>query len=120
MNYQDFWIGSHIIWMNRYHTSPHPLAQTPESGHISSKEQLIKDYPDHCKGIGRFPGTYKMHLKKDAKPVIHPQGKWPIAMQSKLKTKLNQIEKDGIIAKVTEPTDWVKSLACSWKPKEDI
>ena len=28
-------------------TSPHPVAQTPKNGHISSKEQLIKDYPDH-------------------------------------------------------------------------
>ena len=54
-------------------TSPHPVAQTPKSRHISSKEQLIKDYPDHFEGIGRFPGTYKIHLKKDAKPVIHPQ-----------------------------------------------
>ena len=34
-------------------------------------------------------------------------------MQSKLKTKPDQMEKDGIIAKVTEPTDWVNSLACS-------
>ena len=41
-------------------------------------------------------------------------------MQSKLKTKLNQMEKDGIIAKVTEPTDWVNSLSCSWKPNGDL
>ena len=54
-------------------TSPHPVALTPNSGYISSKEQLFKDYPDHFKGIGRFPGNYKIHLKKDAKPVIHPQ-----------------------------------------------
>ena len=25
-------------------TSRHPVAQTPKSGHISSKEQLVKDY----------------------------------------------------------------------------
>ena len=54
-------------------TSQHPVAQTPKSGYISSKEQLIKDYPDHFEGIGRFPGTYKIHLKKKVKTVIHPQ-----------------------------------------------
>ena len=33
--------------MNKHDgTSPHQVAQTPKSGHISSKEQLIKDYPD--------------------------------------------------------------------------
>ena len=54
-------------------TSPHPVAQTPMSGYISSKEQLIKDYTDCFEGIGRFPGSCKIQLKKDAKPVIHPQ-----------------------------------------------
>ena len=61
-------------------TSPHPVAQIPKSGHISSNKQLIKDYPDYFKGIRRFPGTYKIHLKRDAEPVIHPQQKLPIAM----------------------------------------
>ena len=49
-------------------TSPHSVAQTPNSGYISSKEQLIKDYPEHFEGFGRFPGTYKIHLKKEHKP----------------------------------------------------
>ena len=80
-------------------TSPHLVAHTPKSGYISSKEQLIKDYPDCFEGIGRFPGTYKIHLKKDAKQEIHPQQKWPIVMQSKLMTKLDQMEKGGIIGK---------------------
>ena len=41
-------------------------------------------------------------------------------MQSKLKMKLDQMEKDGIIAMVTEPTDLVNSLACIWKPNGDL
>ena len=41
-------------------------------------------------------------------------------MQSKLKTKFDQMKKDGIIAKVTKPTDWVKSLTCSWKTNGDL
>ena len=59
------------------------------------------------------------NLTKDANPEIHPN-EWPIAMQSKLKTKLDQMEKDGIVAKETDPTDWVNSLACSWKPNGDL
>ena len=86
------------------------------SGKIHTKEQLIEEYPDHFKGIGRFPGTHKIHLWEGAKPVIHPQWKWPIAMRDKLKAKLDQMEKDGIITHVTEPTDWVNNLACLWKP----
>ena len=64
-----------FIMVRPYGTSQYPVAQTPKNGHISAKEQLIKDYSDHFKGTRRYPGTYKSHLKKDAKPVIHPQQK---------------------------------------------
>ena len=30
------------------------------------------------------------------------------------------MEMDGTLAKVTEPTDWVNSPACSWKPIGDL
>ena len=63
------------------------------SGKIHTKEQLIEEYPDHFKEIGRFPGTHKIHLQEGAKPVIHPQWKWPIAMRDKQKAKLDQMEK---------------------------
>ena len=52
--------------------------------------------------------------------MIHPQQIWPIAMHDKLKAKLDQMEKDEIITQVMEPTDWVNSLACLWKPDGDL
>ena len=51
-----------------------------KSGRIISREQLIQEFTDCFKGVGTFPGTYKVHLKKGAKPVINPQWKWPIVM----------------------------------------
>ena len=41
-------------------------------------------------------------------------------MHDKLKAKLDQMEKDEIITKVMEPTDWVNSLACLWKPDSNL
>ena len=41
-------------------------------------------------------------------------------MWEKLKAKLQEMEQKGIIIKITEPTDWVNSLACSWKPNRDL
>ena len=99
-------------------TFPHPVA-TPK-GRIISKDQLFKEYPDCFEGIGRFPGNHKIHLKGGVRPVIHPQWKWPIAMQEKLKAKLQEIDHKGIIIKVTEPTDWINSLVCLWKPNGDL
>ena len=85
------------------------------SGRIISRQQLIQKYPDHFKGVCRFTGTYKIHLKKGAKPVIHPQWEWPIEMHDILKKKLHWMEEEQFITKVTKPTDWVNSLAYSWK-----
>ena len=64
MNHPNSWIKESHNMVRHDGTSPHPVTQTPKSGYISSKEQCIKDHPDHFEGIGRFPGTYKIHLKR--------------------------------------------------------
>ena len=73
MNQPNYWIRNHRVWLGMmvpHHIQWHRLLK---SGYIPSKLQPIKDYPDHFEGNGRFLGTYKIHLKKGAKPVIHPQ-----------------------------------------------
>ena len=47
---------------------------------INSKDDLIKAYPDRFEGIGKFPGTYHIHLKEDAIPFVHTPRKCPIAI----------------------------------------
>ena len=82
---------------------------------LNTKEDLIKAYPDRFEGIGRFPGTYHITLRNDAKPVIHAPRKCPIAMRPLVCEKLDEFLEQGIIVPVEEPTDWVSSLAYSWK-----
>ena len=90
--------------------------QLPKEGPpIKSTEDLIKEFPDRFEGIGRFPGEYKIHLRDDAEPVIHAPRKCPIAMKPKVKEELEKMEKLGVIKPVDVPTDWVNSLAFSWK-----
>ena len=50
-------------------------------------------------------------------PVVNPSHRVPEALKSKLKAELDTMESDHIIAKVTEPTDWVNSLVVVEKPK---
>ena len=47
---------------------------------INSKDDLIKVYLDQFKGIGKFPGTYHISLREDAKPVVYTPRKCPIAI----------------------------------------
>ncbi|XP_022099493.1 uncharacterized protein LOC110984016 [Acanthaster planci] len=91
-----------------------------QSGHgqntpICTKDDLCKLYPDRFTGIGRFPGEYHIELKDNACPVVQPPRKYPIQIKEELKAELDRMESLDVIAKVTEPTDWVSSLAFSRK-----
>ena len=74
------------------------------------KNTVLSKYRELFDGVGLFPGECEIHLKENATPVVHPPRRVPIALCKKLKTELDNMETDGIIAKVTHPTDWVNSL----------
>ena len=82
---------------------------------LNSSKDLIKAYPDWFEGIGQFHGTYHITLQDDAKPVVHAPTKCPISMWPLVHEKCNEFIDQGIIVPVEEPTDWVSSLAYSWK-----
>ena len=82
---------------------------------LNSSKDLIKAYPSQFEGIGWFPGTYYITLCDYAKPVVHVCRKCPITMWSLVHEKLDEFIEQGIIVPVEEPTDWVSSLAYSWK-----
>jgi hypothetical protein len=91
-----------------------PLDAQP-SQMINNKQDLQKLYPDRFEGIGKFPNKYSITLKEDAKPVVHPPRKYPIQLKDELKKELDKMVDMDIITPVTEPTDWVSSLAFSRK-----
>ena len=82
---------------------------------LNSSEDLIKAYPNQFEGIGQFPGTYHITLYSDTKPVVHAPTMCLIAMQPLVHEKLGKFINQCIIIPVEEPTDWVSSLAYSWK-----
>ena len=90
-------------------------SNTPTHHPSIQKKILIEAYPDRFEGIGHFPGTYHITLCSDAKPIIHAPRKCPITMRPLVQEKLDEFLEQGIITPVEEPTDWVSSLAYSWK-----
>ena len=87
---------------------------------INSNDDLIKAYPDRFEGIGKFPGTYHIYLKEDAIPVVHTLRKCLMAIRPLVDKKLDKLLEQEVIVPVTEPTDWVSSLAYSWKADGDL
>ena len=68
-------------------------------------------YKDVFEGLESFPGVHKIQLRPEVNPVIHPPLKVPIALRDKLEKEFERMESLEVIATVTEPTDWVNSIA---------
>lgn len=68
-------------------------------------------------GIGLFPGVCTIHLDPKATPVVHSLRRVPHALHSRLKEELQNMEKQHIVVKVTEPTEWVNSMVAAEKPR---
>ena len=79
------------------------------------REKILEDFAECFKGVGCFQGEYTITTDPDVPPVIHPPRRVPISLKEKLKEELVNLEKQGILAKVVEPTDWVNSCVCITK-----
>ena len=60
-----------------------------------------------------MPGTYSIKIDHIAKPVVHGHRRKPATLLPKIADKLKEMEKEGHLAKVTQPTDWVNSMVVS-------
>ncbi|CAB3999905.1 Hypothetical predicted protein [Paramuricea clavata] len=83
-----------------------PITSCPR---IKDKEHLIEMYPECFDGsVGCFEDyTYHITLDPKVKPVVHASRRVPLELVDKLNFELNEMEKNGVIEKVTKPTDWV-------------
>ena len=92
-----------------------PITSHPR---IKDKERLIEMYPECFDGsVGCFEDyTYHITLDPKVKPVVHAPRRVPLELVDKLNFELNEMEKNGVIEKVTKPTDWVNSIVIREKP----
>ena len=87
----------------------------PDFEGLSIKE-INATYSDVFKGLGCMEG--KLHLELDEKvtPEIMPPRRVPLSLRDRLKQELTRLEKEHVIIKEEDPTDWVSSLVVTEKP----
>ena len=92
-----------------------PIAERPP---INGKEQLKAMYPECFDDKAKyFPNyTYSIKLDKSVKPTVHASRRLPLEIKPKVKRKLQDMERNGILAKVERPTEWVNSMVVETKP----
>ena len=82
---------------------------------VKGKGDLQALYPDRFDGSGKFEGEYHIITDPDVLPVVHASWKYPIHIKDDIKKELDKMVDLGVVRPVTEPTDWVSSVAYSQK-----
>ena len=67
-------------------------------------------------GIGRLKQKHSIKLKPECEPVIHPARRVSYRLQEQFEKTLSDMERNEIITKVTEPTEWVNPIVTVRKP----
>ena len=80
-----------------------------DKGPINFIVELTNSYPNQFDRIGHFKSDYHIVLKPDHHPMIHALRKCPIHLRDEIK-ELKTMESQGLIRKVSEPTEWVCSI----------
>ena len=74
-------------------------------------KRLYQEIPKCVHSLGRLDKPYHIEIDPTVKPVVNPVRTVPAALREKVKAELEDMEKQGVIRRVDEPTDWVNSMA---------
>ncbi|UYV66076.1 K02A2.6-like, partial [Cordylochernes scorpioides] len=70
---------------------------------VARRINPIKEFPEVFEGLGQIGNPYEIKLKPGAKPyAVHTPRRVPIPLMEKLKTRLEELEKDDILTKIFE------------------
>ena len=74
---------------------------------INRSQSVVDKFPELFTGLGKLKKPYMIQLRPDAVPFSQCMARRIAVPQLQLvKAELGRIERLGVIAKVTQPTDW--------------
>ena len=76
-------------------------------------KEFLDRHLDLENASGAMPETYSIKIDPTAKPVVHDLRRQPPALLPKIVDKLKEMEKEGHLTKVMQPTDWMNSMVVS-------
>ena len=88
--------------------------------HSVRETDIMTEYADVFTGLGCLPGEYHMEIDDTVKPVQHQPRRVAVALKPELQKKIDELERKGVLAKVTTPTDWISSMVAVRKPSDKL
>ena len=84
------------------------------------KEKALQKDTQIFTGLGHLEKPYHIEVDPTVTPVINPPTTVSAALRDHVKEELDDMEEQGVIRKVEEPTDWVNSMAIVEKPNSSL
>lgn len=83
----------------------------PLSVNVVKERTMFEKYPECFRSIGKL-NNYQLEIPIDneVKPVVQKTRRIPFSLRDKLSQKLDELEADDIIEKVSGPTSWVSPV----------
>lgn len=100
-----------------------PLLGSPtlQGLNLLAKVGVIDSNPDLFEGLGEIKmKPYKIKLRKNTRGVVSFSHRVPFNLMDPLKEQLEAMIQDGVITKVSEPTEWVNPIILVRKPDKSI
>ena len=78
---------------------------------ITSKDQILCEYPDVFDGIGNFLGpSYDIQIDPSVTPMQTPCCPIPVHLKEAFKQEINKMLQEGVLTPVNEATPWINSF----------
>lgn len=94
------------------------LALVKRMHDVSKENDILKEYDDLFSGLGCSPGQHHIQIDPIVTPIVHAPRRIPVTLRDKIVEELQLMEKLGVIARQTEPTEWVNSMVTVVKPNK--
>ena len=83
-------------------------------------DMVTNNFLEVFSGTGLYKEKYNITLRDDAKPVIQQPRHIAYALRPKLKATLERLTRDGMVADVDCPTEWVSNLVVVEKKDKSL
>ena len=87
-----------------------------KSGNLT-RDKVLSEYKDVLECLGHI-GDTTIITDPSVKPVQHAPRRVPVALRDRVKAKLDEQERKGIVEKVAIPTDWISSMVVVTAPNK--
>ena len=81
-----------------------------------TEAEILTEYADLFDGVRLLEGEVHLETDSTVPPVQMPLRRLPIGLRDKVAAELQEMEANGIITQVTEPSSWVSALLVITKP----